>query len=287
MTPRSESISTRVLTLPTDAIDALRDSRRPRNTWHRVVATELANMVASWDEQRDSTRHVRNKNAVVYVPSYGLGTHVLRRAGYLAIAGWTIVLVVHRAIGRDAFLAASAVLRHLGAARVDLATFDDSIVWHEHDRSEILSSRETIHVFTGRRSVFDQLRRTTPGRLIGATGSGAILLSRAAEVAREEGALRKHEASPSCTRLVAIVETDSPNGSEALQNLLRRTNPSVVFATPAASDSQVAFVARSAGYTLVRTKGGRAESVVGLGRDPQCGWPGDYSTQSVDLAQAG
>lgn len=248
--------------------DAVTDPRVDAALFERLLRRELAELYrwavrrlkATADGPRDDLAVPRR--VIALLPRAGAASHVIRRAAPFAALG------IETICSFPASLSSGSSVTHKLARRLGLA---DCLSSCDHpDRALRQTDAQSLTVVTGRQQSIKAVRAGARGRVIGAAGDCAVVIS----VVPESGgqllrALRGTSPEGSCTRVAAAL--CPANWSDAATTL-ERLHPSVLFAPEA--DTPPSFLN---GFRILPCDAtGSVRETVGFGADPRFGWPGDY-----------
>ena len=274
--------------------DASADPRLARVQWRAVLAVELL-LLLRWAARRYLRDPAagppalldRPSEALVLLPGYGFGLHVLRRAVPFAALGVATTVSVAPGVLDDARQPVAVLARGLGLEGVlGLSSEPPADLVRRFARAG-----QPIFV-TGRQETYLALAAAYPdASLFGATGRCALVMSRT----RQGGAdLRRRlhgtASAVSCSRPGpalhcadlspgAPASAHSPDGTGPVSTVVeavRRSHPSVIL-VPHEDEAEGDLPATIGGYTVLACDAdGEPRWRDGFGRDPVCGWPGDY-----------
>ncbi len=264
--------------------------------WESVLEIELL-MLFKWAIRRyigsgkksnySGTIDVNNQ-VLVLLPRYGFALHALRRAIPFATLGMRTVV----SVPSDYLTEAKVILDRLANEFRIEALFCVS-----DERPERLVhlyvEMGAIIVLTGRRSTFEVvISRYPQATMYGATGRCSVILGAdRCRVASLETVLRSkllpmsctnHGASFICTNYLdgeLVMPSEGSNRNqvrETLSDSIRQIHPSIVLVSQN-DETTVEIPMEISGYAVFKCDAqGEPLSREGLGRDPICGWPGDY-----------
>jgi hypothetical protein len=278
--------------VPAEVSAGLRDPRLTPEVWTRVLAREIAT-TAGWAASRSLALAGRLPVGVpcwtgagrvlTLLPAHGLAVHTIRRALPFALCGVPVSVVGH---ARQASAVAATVrdVRRL----LDLP---DALFAAPSEPAQALvrqAAAGDLVVLTGRQDSAVAVRAATRATVLGATGGCVLLIGpRGAESARAARLLRAEQHPDSCTRFggawhgaSAAPHTAGPLWRNARGtcrrpgDLLATEHPSAVYRLCGSLERPAASLH---GYAVLPCDGhARVGALVGFGRDPRHGWPGDF-----------
>jgi hypothetical protein len=267
-----------------------RDQRIGAAEWDRVVARELAHILA-WAVRRlrGPAYAVQPKpvwsargRALVLLPRHGHAVHAIRRALPFALCGVPTVVTGH---AHQTDLVKHVVLSC--AATAGLSTTDLSAA--EASAPAVVAGADPydLVVVTGSADTATKVRQNTAATVLSACGQCTVGIgTRRWRLDRLGAALKRHQHPGSCTnwRGYFIGDwhtgswTDAHGTSVDLPGELSRLHPTAVYAPVHDLDAASDLPRRLHGYSVHRcTTDGVVADLVGFGRDPSGGWPGDFT----------
>jgi hypothetical protein len=216
------------------------------------------------------------------MPRHGLTLRVLRRAVPFAACGIPVTVAGHAQLrpvlaGVVARLAMTLCLED----RLQCATQPAPEALDRFDRGDDLV------VVTGSTITAETIRVRTGARVVASTGRCAMFVHCSQAVPAEAiSALATWDDATSCTRFGGawrgsldggpwVAEADAAARPHDAREVLERLHPSIVFTTDLPDDDL--SPTRLHGYSVIGCdRRGRAATLVGFGRDPRYGWPGDF-----------
>jgi hypothetical protein len=271
------------------------DDRMSVSDWAHCLRFEMAAFL-NWLARRTIATTLHSSmpprsipsTVVALLPRYGFAVHTLRRAAPFMALGINTLVGVAPECRRQATSVITPPIRALQLE--DYGQVDD------HDPAELMlfAVDRSVPVYvTGRPQTWRSLKRSFGAHttIVGATGGCAVVLSGDdCEAAQITAALNRRALNTSCTSTVHTVVIDRTGGASTpggvvtksdgthdqyrcdLDELLHRLHPSVVV-----SPATGRYPILPTGYTVMDCDAdGRTSSLVGFGRDPIAGWPGDY-----------
>jgi hypothetical protein len=268
--------------VPADAAERLRDPRIGATEWPAILAREVA-ATLGWVGRRalaaaraePSPAGTEIGTVVGLLPRHGEAVHLLRRVLPFAVLGLP-VSAVGRPEQRDTLREQAGVLAELtGTPRVGTPREGAA------DLVQGLGRRDLV-VLTGAPATLTAVRRASPARVLAATGGCTLLVGRdPAGLGRAARLLEAVSHPGSCTSLGGAWsgavgdETWSGDGGVATaRDAVAAAHPSVIYRL---GDDLGAEPAVVHGYTATPCdERGVVGTLVGFGRDPVGGWPGDF-----------
>ncbi|OIK29556.1 hypothetical protein VT52_000385 [Streptomyces malaysiense] len=273
--------------VPGDDTAALRDPRLPPAVWPGVLAREVA-ATARWSARRTLALAGREPAAragwhgrgrvLALLPAHGHMVHLLRRAAPFAVCGVPVRVAGH---DRQRAAIASAVSRTARLLRLP----DDALRPAAAPAAEAVAAltADDLVVVTGHPATAEKVRAATRATVLGATGGCVVLAGPDGErLAAAAAALGSHRHPGSCTRLGGVWGT-GPAGAApwrrdgtgvAPGEVVTQAHPSAVLRLTGSLDEPPGEIA---GYTALPCDAdGALGTLVGFGRDPWQGWPGDF-----------
>lgn len=266
--------------VPTGAAHMLRDPRIPDDEWESVLRREIA-FLSAWAARRAlaaakgadpvPTAWPGEGGALSLVPRHGHAVHLLRRAVPLALCGIPTEVAGH--VHQEPLLRKQIdVLRDLLRLPGDLLSLSG------RPARDAVRTRgaDDLVVATGHRYTCGVVLAATKATVLGAAGSCVLVVgSDRRSLAALGERLREHDQPASCTRFGGVWLTTRDRGERATASVPRdvvaSVHPSVVYVLDGPVRQEVA------GYTALRVDAaGAVDTLVGFGRDPRYGWPGDF-----------
>jgi hypothetical protein len=210
------------------------------------------------------------RKVISLLPQFGIAAHLMRRAIPFAALGIETVCCFHpQSDSREAriievlpqFLGIQHRLRATDLSPSDTLTQNDA--------------PDSLVVVTGKKSTFEAVKTRCRAMVVGSTGRCAVLISTSRELLRRESAsINMHVPPGSCTRVRHCLEIPSLGKLSSIVPSLQRIHPSVVLI----ASTDLSFMSQPiGGYSVIGVANGAPSTLRGLGKDPQCGWPGDYT----------
>ncbi|WP_194858776.1 hypothetical protein [Streptomyces sp. SUK 48] len=274
--------------VPGDDTAALRDPRLPHAVWPGALAREVA-ATARWAARRTLALAGREPAAragwhgrgrvLALLPAHGHTVHLLRRAAPFAVCGFPVLVAGH---DRQRAAIASAVSRTARLLRLP----EDSLRPAAVPAAEAVTAltADDLVVVTGHPATAEKVRAATRASVLGATGGCVVLAGPGGErLDAAAAALGAHQHPGSCTRLGGVWRTGAAGAppwrrrddtAATPAEAVAAAHPSTVLRLVDSLDEPPAEVA---GYTaLPCDAAGALGTLVGFGRDPWQGWPGDF-----------
>ncbi|QLJ02816.1 hypothetical protein HZZ00_18545 [Streptomyces sp. NEAU-sy36] len=274
--------------VPAEDAAALRDPRVPAQMWPQVLAREVAS-TARWAARRTLALagrepagrpmwHGRGR-VLTLLPAHGHAVHLIRRALPFAVCGMPVLVAGHDHQRAAVANAVARITRLLSLRPGTLETAPDPA------RTAVAAlTADDVVVVTGHAATARTVRSATAASVLGATGGCVVLIGPdGGQLDAATAALRVHEHPGSCTRLGGVWTADPTDGplwrdttgaAAALEAVVTAAHPSAVYRLTGSLDDPPRDVA---GYTaLPCDEAGVVGTLVGFGRDPQQGWPGDF-----------
>jgi hypothetical protein len=263
--------------------EAVADERLAPDRWRATFARELAH-VLRWavgrllHESPASPQWTGRGEVVALLPRHGHAVHALRRAVPFAACGVATVAAGHAA--------QAGVVADVAHRLADALGLRDHLRAADDPKDAVAGAgADDLVVVTGTVASAAAVRAATPALVLGATGRCAVAVADdRALLESATAALHRHDQPGSCTRWGGgwLGTIGSPRWSTAdgsvvdVAATLTGAHPSVVYrvvhSLPPGLGSDVV-----AGYAVVACDGsGVTSTLVGFGRDPREGWPGDY-----------